>query len=70
MTEFHMSGSRGGKTLAAINATKAAQRRGENVVWATNDQAATAATLSKYGALVEIIGECSVIPHFREPSDG
>lgn len=61
-----LSSRRAGKTLAAVEATKTAQRAGKRVLWVTLDQAKTATTLAKHGALSEIVGDAYVRPHFRE----
>jgi hypothetical protein len=69
MDDFSMAARRGGKSLLAVEATKAAQRRGETVLWATHDQAATAAMLSKHGALSEVVGKHYLRPKFKEQSE-
>jgi hypothetical protein len=61
-----MNGRRGGKTLAAVESTKAAQKRGKRVLWATGDQASTAALLARHGALSEVVGENYLAPKFRD----
>ena len=61
-----MQARRAGKMLAQVEATKAAQAQGKRVMWFTNDQAKTAETLSKHGALSELVGEAAVIPHFKK----
>lgn len=60
-----MNGRRGGKTLAAVEATKAAQRQGKRVLWVTDDQAATATMLARHGALSKVVGESYLEPKFR-----
>jgi hypothetical protein len=61
-----MDARRGGKTLLAVEMTKAAQRAGRSVLWATFDQAATAETLAKHGALSEVVGTMYLKPRFRD----
>lgn len=60
-----MDARRGGKTLLAIEMSKAAQKAGKSVLWATFDQAATAGILAKHGALSEVVGTMYLKPRFR-----
>lgn len=66
MAEFLIPARRGGKTLVAVNASKAAQRQGKTMLWATNDQTATGALLAKHGALSEVIGRHHLKPRFKK----
>ena len=68
MGKLEINARRAGKTLAAVEATKAAKKRGLDTLWATRDQAATAELLAKHGALSEIVGNHYVRPHFKEQS--
>jgi hypothetical protein len=61
-----MDARRGGKTLLAVEMTKAAQRAGRSVLWATFDQVATAETLAKHGAVSEVVGTMYLKPRFRD----
>ncbi|WP_370285802.1 hypothetical protein [Pseudooceanicola nanhaiensis] len=61
-----MDARRGGKTLLAIEMTKAAQKAGKSILWFTYDQAVTANTLAKHGALSEVVGTMYLKPRFRE----
>ena len=44
---------------------KAAHAAGKDVLWVTLDQAGTAASLAKHGALSEVVGEFYLRPFFR-----
>lgn len=61
-----MDARRGGKTMLAVEVTKAAQKAGKTILWATLDQAATATTLAKHGALSEVVGTMYLKPRFRD----
>lgn len=61
-----MNARRGGKTLMAVEMTKAAQKAGKLVLWGTRDQTATAVMLAKHGALSEVIGTKYLKPRFKE----
>jgi hypothetical protein len=65
--KLEISARRTGKTLAAVELTKADQGRGKTVLWATADQASTAALLARHGALSEVVGEFYLKPKFRKP---
>ena len=70
MDDIQLTTGRYGKTRAAVEATKAAQRQGKNVLWATHDQAATAQMLARHGALSELVSVDYIRPHFKEGSQG
>lgn len=63
---FGLRSRRAGKTLAAVEASKTAQREGKRVLWSTLDQAETARMLSRHGAISEIVGEHWIAPRFRK----
>lgn len=63
--KYQYGSRRSGKTLAAVEVSKRAQGAGKRVLWATDNQTATAALLAKHGALSEIIGGSYVAPRFR-----
>ena len=70
MDDLVMRGRRAGKTLIDVEASKLAQAQGRRVLWATDDQARTAAMLAKHGAISEVVGEMFVVPRFRRKPNG
>ena len=62
---YNMTARREGKTRAAVEGTKAAQKRGQRVLWVTTNQTSTAALLARHGALSEVIGDSYLAPKFK-----
>jgi len=59
-----MDARRGGKTLLAVEMTKAPQKAGKSVLGMTFDPVETAKTLAKHDAVSEVVGSMYLKPRF------